>query len=156
MRLESGVYQGMEITPYYDSLIAKLIVWGETRAEAILRMRRALAEYRIMGVKTTIPFHIQVMNSTRYQAGQFEHPLPGGLTSRWTSRCRPTAPEVAAIAATLLAHAAHAEGSAAAPGQAVAPGRCRRADSACATCRDWPEGVADEVHHHHRRPGVRD
>ena len=103
VRLESGICQGMEITPYYDSLIAKLAVWGETRAEAILRMRRALTEYRIIGVKTTIPFHIQVMNSLRYQRGQIDtnfveqhftldHSLP------------PHGPEMAAIAAALLAH----------------------------------------------------
>ena len=103
VRLESGVYQGMEITPYYDSLIAKLIVWGETRAEAILRMRRALLEYQIMGVKTTVPFHIQVMNSTRYQGGQLDTRF---LENHFTlDRSVPAhAPEVAAIAATLLAH----------------------------------------------------
>jgi len=103
VRLESGICQGMEITPYYDSLIAKLAVWGETRAEAILRMRRALTEYRIIGVKTTIPFHIQVMNSMRYQRGlldtnfvdhhfTLDHTLPA------------LGPETAAVAAALLAH----------------------------------------------------
>jgi acetyl-CoA carboxylase biotin carboxylase subunit len=103
VRLESGIYQGMEITPYYDSLIAKLIVWGETRAEAILRMRRALVEYQIMGVKTTIPFHIQVMNSTRYQGGQLSTRF---LEDHFTLDQSVPAhvPEVAAVAATLLAH----------------------------------------------------
>lgn len=103
VRLESGIYQGMEITPYYDSLIAKLIVWGETRAEAILRMRRALVEYQIMGVKTTIPFHIQVMNSTRYQGGQLSTRF---LEDHFTlDQSVPShGPEVAAVAATLLAH----------------------------------------------------
>ena len=103
VRLESGVYQGMEITPYYDSLIAKLAVWGETRGEAILRMRRALAEYRIIGVKTTIPFHIQVMNSTRYQAGQFNTRF---LETHFTldDVTPPDHVNIAAIAATLLAH----------------------------------------------------
>jgi acetyl/propionyl-CoA carboxylase alpha subunit len=103
VRLESGIYQGMQITPYYDSLIAKLIVWGETRAEAILRMRRALVEYQIMGVKTTIPFHIQVMNSTRYQGGQLDTRfLENHFTIEQT--VQPHIPEVAAIAATLFAH----------------------------------------------------
>ncbi|MGC8877674.1 MAG: acetyl-CoA carboxylase biotin carboxylase subunit [Anaerolineae bacterium] len=103
VRLESGIYQGMQITPYYDSLIAKLIVWGETRAEAILRMRRALVEYQIMGVKTTIPFHIQVMNSTRYQGGQLDTRfLENHFTIEQT--VQPNIPEVAAIAATLFAH----------------------------------------------------
>jgi acetyl-CoA carboxylase biotin carboxylase subunit len=103
VRLESGIYQGMQITPYYDSLIAKLIVWGETRAEAILRMRRALVEYQIMGVKTTIPFHIQVMNSTRYQGGQLDTRF---LENHFTieQSAQPHIPKVAAIAATLFAH----------------------------------------------------
>ena len=103
VRLESGIYQGMEVTPYYDSLIAKLAVWGETRGEAILRMRRALAEYRIIGVKTTIPFHIQVMNSTRYQAGQFDTRF---LETHFTldETTPPHHVNIAAIAATLLAH----------------------------------------------------
>ncbi|MCK6584179.1 MAG: acetyl-CoA carboxylase biotin carboxylase subunit, partial [Anaerolineales bacterium] len=56
IRVDTGVYPGFEITPYYDPMIAKLIVWGETRAQAILRMRRALEEYRIVGVRTNIPF----------------------------------------------------------------------------------------------------
>jgi acetyl-CoA carboxylase biotin carboxylase subunit len=108
VRLESGVYQGMEISPYYDSLIAKLVVRGETRGEAILRMRRALAEYRIIGVKTTIPFHIQVMDSTRYQGGQFDTSF---LEDHFTldESSRPTHVKIAAIAATLLAHHQHQE-----------------------------------------------
>jgi len=103
VRLDSGVYQGMEITPYYDSMIAKLAAWGETRGEAILRMRRALTEYRIIGVKTTIPFHIQMMNSTRYQAGQLDTRF---LDHHFTlGRTVPDhGPEMAAVAATLLTH----------------------------------------------------
>ncbi len=52
VRVDTGVYEGNEISPYYDSMISKLICYGETRGEAVLRMRRALEEYRIMGVKT--------------------------------------------------------------------------------------------------------
>ena len=55
VRVDSGVTTGDMITPYYDPMIAKLICWGDTRGEALLRMRRALSEYRIMGVKTNIP-----------------------------------------------------------------------------------------------------
>jgi acetyl/propionyl-CoA carboxylase alpha subunit len=103
VRLESGIYPGMEVNPYYDSLMAKLLAWGETRGEAILRMRRALAEYRIIGIKTTVPFHIQVMNSTRYQGGQFDTNF---LEQHFTldESSRPDQVKVAAIAATLLAH----------------------------------------------------
>jgi acetyl/propionyl-CoA carboxylase alpha subunit len=49
VRVDTGVYPGFEISPYYDPMIAKLIIWGETRGQAILRMRRALEEYRIVG-----------------------------------------------------------------------------------------------------------
>jgi acetyl/propionyl-CoA carboxylase alpha subunit len=72
VRVDTGVYAGFEISPYYDSLISKLICSGDTRGETILRMRRALEEYRILGVKTNIPFHQQLMDSTRYIAGQFD------------------------------------------------------------------------------------
>ncbi len=72
VRVDTGVFPGFEISPYYDSLISKLVVWGETRAEAILRMRRALEEYRLVGVRTNIPFHQSLMDSTRFMAGQFD------------------------------------------------------------------------------------
>jgi acetyl-CoA carboxylase biotin carboxylase subunit len=72
VRIDTGVYPGFEISPYYDSLISKLICWGETRGEAILRMRRALEEYRILGVKTNIPFHQNIMDSHRFIAGRFD------------------------------------------------------------------------------------
>jgi acetyl-CoA carboxylase, biotin carboxylase subunit len=72
VRVDTGVYAGFEVTPYYDSLISKLIVWGETRAEALLRMRRALEEYRIIGVTTNIPFHQALLDSPRFMAGLFD------------------------------------------------------------------------------------
>ncbi|HEY5903735.1 MAG TPA: acetyl-CoA carboxylase biotin carboxylase subunit, partial [Anaerolineales bacterium] len=72
VRIDTGVYPGFEITPYYDPMIAKLIVWGETRAQAILRMRRALEEYRIVGVRTNVPFHQMMMDSHRFMAGQYD------------------------------------------------------------------------------------
>ncbi len=72
VRVDTGVYAGFEISPYYDALISKLICWGETRGEAILRMRRALEEYRILGVKTNIPFHQHIMDSHRFIAGSFD------------------------------------------------------------------------------------
>ena len=72
VRVDMGVYAGFTITPYYDSLISKLICWGETRGEAILRMRRALEEFRILGVRTNIPFHQQLLDSHRFIGGQFD------------------------------------------------------------------------------------
>jgi acetyl/propionyl-CoA carboxylase alpha subunit len=102
VRVESGVYEGYEVTPYYDSMIAKLICWGDTRAEAILRMKRALNEFRIMGVKTNVPFHQQLFRSTRFQAGQFDTRF---VEDRFEIEEQSQAhSDVAAIAATLIAH----------------------------------------------------
>jgi acetyl-CoA carboxylase biotin carboxylase subunit len=103
VRVDSGIYFGSHITPYYDSMIAKLTVLGETRGEAILRMRRALEEFRITGVATILPLHIQLMNSTRFQAGQINTTF---LEQNFNFNQKPD-PEhlrVAAIAATLVAH----------------------------------------------------
>ncbi len=72
VRVDTGMYAGFTITPYYDSLISKLICWGETRGVAILRMRRALEEFRILGVQTNIPFHQKLLNSPRFMAGQYD------------------------------------------------------------------------------------
>jgi acetyl/propionyl-CoA carboxylase alpha subunit len=102
VRVESGVYEGYEITPYYDSMIAKLICWGDTRAEAIVRMKRALNEFRIMGVKTNVPFHQQLFRSARFQAGQFDTRF---VEDRFEIEEQSQAHgDVAAIAATLIAH----------------------------------------------------
>ena len=112
VRLESGVYSGWEVSLYYDPLLAKLVVWGETRAEAILRMRRALDEYRVGGIHTTIPFHQQVMDSTRYQGGQFDTAFVDGpdgfrlaaVSERGGSAESGDLARVAAVAATLAQH----------------------------------------------------
>lgn len=71
-RVETGVYEGFQVSYYYDPLITKLVVWGEGRGEAILRMRRALAEYRVVGVKTNIPFLQQIVDRTTFIGGQFD------------------------------------------------------------------------------------
>lgn len=69
VRVDSHVYAGYEIPPYYDSMIGKLIVHGKDRAEAIERMKRALKDYVIEGVKTTIPFHLRVLDNEVYRSG---------------------------------------------------------------------------------------
>lgn len=105
VRIDTGVYPGFEITPYYDSLISKLIVWGETRAEAILRMRRALEEYRILGVHTNIPFHQRLMDSHRFMAGQFDTRFVEERFSLENAQeSVETHPEIAAIIAAIVAH----------------------------------------------------
>ncbi len=71
IRVDSGVYPGYTIPPYYDSMVAKLIVWGKTRKEAINRMKRALSEFFVEGIKTTIPFHIEVFKNPTFLSGQY-------------------------------------------------------------------------------------
>ena len=70
VRVDSHLYQGYEVPPHYDSLLAKLIVWAPTRDEAIARGRRALEEYIIEGVPTTIPFHLKLLDNETFQQGR--------------------------------------------------------------------------------------
>ena len=103
VRVDSGVYVNQKITPYYDSLIAKLITSGENRPQAILRMRRALEEFRLAGPKTTIPFHIRMMNHARFQSGKLDTNF---LENHFEMEEKPSLDRVkaAVIAATLVAH----------------------------------------------------
>lgn len=70
IRLDSAIYQDYQIPPNYDSMIGKLIAWGTDRQEAIQRMDRALREFQIEGIKTTIPFHLQVLNNRFFRRGE--------------------------------------------------------------------------------------
>ena len=104
VRVESALYRGYEISLFYDPMVAKLIVWGENRAEAILRMRRALSEYRISGFKTSIPFHQEIMDSTEFIWGTFD---TGFLDRRrLVAKDEPDLEQarIAAVAAALVAH----------------------------------------------------
>jgi acetyl-CoA carboxylase biotin carboxylase subunit len=115
VRVDTGVFPGYEVTPFYDSMISKLICYGETRAEAVLRMRRALAEYRVMGVKTNIPFHQHMMDSHRFLSGRFDTKF---VEERFSMNDRAPMDELeAAILATLVAHRQGQQAS-----QIVAPG----------------------------------
>ncbi len=71
VRVDSHIYAGYVIPPNYDSMVAKLIVSGQTREEVIVRMKRALQEFVIEGVKTTIPFHIRLMDDPDFRSGKF-------------------------------------------------------------------------------------
>jgi acetyl-CoA carboxylase, biotin carboxylase subunit len=105
VRVDTGIYPGFEITPFYDPMIAKLIVWGETRAQAILRMRRALEEYRIVGVRTNIPFHQTLMDSHRFMGGQYDTRFVEERFSMDEAvEGKQDHAEIAAILATLVAH----------------------------------------------------
>jgi acetyl-CoA carboxylase biotin carboxylase subunit len=71
IRIDTHVYAGYTIPPNYDSMVAKLITVAQTRAEAITKMERALSEYIVEGVKTTIPFHVQLMENEDFRSGNF-------------------------------------------------------------------------------------
>ncbi len=102
VRVDTGVFPGFEITPYYDPMISKLICYGKTRAEAVLRMRRALEEYRITGVKTNIPFHQRMMDSHRFMSGTFDTKF---VEERFSMRDREASHAMeAAILAALAYH----------------------------------------------------
>jgi len=105
IRVDTGVYPGFEISSFYDPLISKLVSWGESRGQAILRMRRALEEYRIVGVRTNIPFHQRMMDSHRFMGGQFDTRF---VEERFSmddaDDSKTTNMEIAAVIATLMTH----------------------------------------------------
>ncbi len=72
VRVDIGVFEGAEVPLEYDPIIAKLIVWGKDRPEAVERARRALNEFMVKGVKTTLPFHRRVMENTLFLSGEFD------------------------------------------------------------------------------------
>jgi acetyl-CoA carboxylase biotin carboxylase subunit len=83
VRVDSGVYQGATVTVYYDPMVAKLIAWGQDRGEAIARLRRALSEFVVKGIKTSIPFHQRLLRhpvfvAGRYDTGFIEEHMAGG------------------------------------------------------------------------------
>ena len=105
VRLDTGVYSGFNISPYYDSLIAKLVVSGESRGEALLRMRRALDEFKIIGIRTNIPFHQRMMDSTRFMAGQYDTRfVEERFSMEAAEEGKKDLSDIAAILATLVAH----------------------------------------------------
>ena len=70
VRVDTHLFSGYEVPPYYDSLLGKLIVWGETREVALARSRRALAEFQVGGIKTNLPFHRGILDNTAFLAGE--------------------------------------------------------------------------------------
>lgn len=104
VRDESGVYEGYEVPLYYDPLISKLVAWGRDREEALERMRRALREYVIQGIKTTIPFHRRVLEDPDFLKGDFDTTF---IETRFAERAATGArrhQEVALIAAAIHAY----------------------------------------------------
>jgi acetyl-CoA carboxylase biotin carboxylase subunit len=135
VRVDTGIYEGFQITPHYDPLVSKLICWGETRAEALLRMRRALEEYRIMGIKTNIPLHQRIIDSHRFMAGQFDTTF---VETKFSMRedLPPEQARTAAIIATLVAHQ-----------ESLKAGQLLRLDGEASGQNRWKWGIR-------RNPGV--
>jgi acetyl-CoA carboxylase biotin carboxylase subunit len=103
IRRDSGVQTGFEVPIFYDSLISKLVAWGEDRAQAIARMRRALSEYEVRGIKTTIPFFQWILASPDFAAGRFDTTTLDEELSRRGGRPFVEAPDEAEALAVIAA-----------------------------------------------------
>jgi acetyl-CoA carboxylase biotin carboxylase subunit len=86
VRVDSHLYPGYRVPPTYDSLLGKVITWGETREIAIARMRRALTEMVITGVDTTIPFYGMILSQPEYVAGELHTGLIPPIVERFNTR----------------------------------------------------------------------
>ena len=131
VRVDAGVEQGGEVLIHYDPMISKLITWGRTRAEAIRRMERALAEYDVAGMQTTIPFCHFVMTHEAFRSGHFStHFVPHHFDPAALTPADPGAERAAALAAVLHQATrranASSNGSAASSTEGSQPSRWRR------------------------------
>jgi acetyl-CoA carboxylase biotin carboxylase subunit len=133
VRVDGGVYAGWEVAIHYDPMLAKLVVWGATRADAIARMKRALREYSIGGISTTLPFFRQLLEDSRFVSGDIDTQF----LDRWLAERREAASRDAAepeesfadeLAADLAAAAAALEYRARTP---------RATTSAAAPSSNW-------------------
>lgn len=105
IRIDTGVYSGYKISPYYDALISKLIVHEKSRKKTIARMKRALDEYRVIGIRTNIPFHQALLDNPDFLTGDFDTqfiqdaslPISGNQMDQ-------SLPEIAALTAVLATH----------------------------------------------------
>ena len=114
VRVDSSLFEGMEVGPNYDSLVSKLVVWGADRTQALARLRRALDEYQVLGVKTTLPFHRALADDPNFIAGNIH-------TRYLDTRAAPDAPvetatDEALVIAALLSHERRGGGAANANG----------------------------------------
>jgi acetyl-CoA carboxylase biotin carboxylase subunit len=104
VRIDTGVYPGFDVSLFYDALICKLITWGDRRAQAILRMRRALEEYLIVGVRTNIPFHQAMMDLPSFNTGEYDTRfVENSFSTSSMDQGQDVYPEIAALMATLAA-----------------------------------------------------
>jgi pyruvate carboxylase len=115
--VESSLYDGLEVSPYYDALLAKVTAWGRTRDEAIARMKRALGETRVYGVATNIPFLIQIMDDPDFVAGRIDTSFLETHDIQPLEREEEEQEGLAALAAALIAGTSKAGGNGVQPAQ---------------------------------------
>jgi acetyl-CoA carboxylase biotin carboxylase subunit len=101
VRNDSGCYEGAEIPVHYDPMISKLVVWGEDRARALARMRRALDEYQVRGIETNLAFHRRCVRQAEFLAGDYDTSFIGRHAGELTPRAGEAALDAAIIAAAL-------------------------------------------------------
>ena len=114
VRLDHGLRPGLEITPYYDPLLGKLCAWGRTRAEAIARMTRALEELRVVGLRTTIPFCLAVMQHPAFKKGGYSTSFINDYLPELVAATQASQEELhqaAALGAALFAAGEHRAGA---------------------------------------------
>jgi len=100
IRHDAGVFQGQRVAPHYDPLIAKLIVSGENRSQCISRAKRAIREYRVQGISTTLPFFERMLSDERFVSGEMD---VGFVDRHWMKEMASMHPESAESAALLEA-----------------------------------------------------
>jgi acetyl-CoA carboxylase biotin carboxylase subunit len=105
VREDSGVFAGWEVTPHYDPLIAKLIVWGDDRRSCLARAERALREYRVEGISTTLPFFQRVVQDPQFVAGEMDVGYIDRKWKGWAARSRSVSTKVERDRAALIAAA---------------------------------------------------
>jgi acetyl-CoA carboxylase biotin carboxylase subunit len=142
VRDDSGVYEGAEISTFYDPMISKLVVWGPTRAEAIGRMRRALHEYQVGGIRTNLPFHRRVMDEPDFQAGRYDTGYIEGHKATLLIPAQPASLQTEdgrlAVAAAAIHAAAAAEAQAQELGGVSGAGAGERGAEPSAWRAGWP------------------
>jgi acetyl-CoA carboxylase biotin carboxylase subunit len=102
VRDDSGVYEGYDVPLHYDPLLSKLVAWGQNRAEAISRLRRAVGEYRVLGIRTTLPFFDRLLRDPAFLAADYDTTTVDRLLAE-TDGARAGAWEIAAAAAAIQA-----------------------------------------------------
>jgi acetyl-CoA carboxylase biotin carboxylase subunit len=115
VRVDTALQPGDEVSLHYDALVAKLITWGRDREEAIARMRRALEEFHIAGIRTTIPFHREVLQDTDFRAGRIDIGYVDRNLPRIAAALQEVGPDAAAAAIAAAAASVEEAGRRSAP-----------------------------------------